>query len=248
MILIDIFSFLRSPSSFFDVGKNETIGRKLLLFKNAFILCFLGSFTLFLFITVPIDSVLKSRFHISLIEDFQEHHKNFLASNSEMLVLIKTCALGPFVEECLFRLPLLTKSLKLRILLLLLLFEDLLPNRFQLDISIFWYSFILLIIFGSVQFSNNIAEENYPNINKKKSYNYMSWVLTVAFGLVHIYNFTPLNWSFIYLYPFYVLPQLVYGVVFSYLAIRNNSLLWPLLLHAFINSTSQIHKLLTELF
>jgi hypothetical protein len=169
------------------------------------------------------------------------------ASRSEMQTLLRICVFGPFIEECLFRLPLITKSLPLKVLLFVLLIEDLLPSQYQLDIPFVWYSILLLIIFGAVIVSNYILKRQCSGIKTDRKYNYHCWFLTIVFGLVHIYNFTPLHLPFIYLYPIYVLPQFLYGIVFSYIAVRYNAMILPLLLHVFINSTGNIHKMLTYL-
>ncbi|TDE12559.1 CPBP family glutamic-type intramembrane protease [Dyadobacter psychrotolerans] len=66
----------------------------------------------------------------------------------------------------------------------------------------------------------------------------------MSFSLIHIGNFSPVNWYFIYLYPIYVFPQFISGVIFSYLAIRYNSIMLPFILHVIINTTPDIIRLL----
>lgn len=245
---IIFYRFYRNPFAYLDVGKNETIKEKVILFKKAFIFCLGSCFIIVIMIALTIESILQSKFNISIFENLHSTWKEFRASNSHLESFLKVGIVGPFSEEILFRLPLITKSLFLRLAIFLGWVDFLMPELFKLKHSSLPYLIILLMIFIGIIVSKKISDQNYQTIFQKKSYNYLCWGLTIAFAVVHIANFTPLNWSFIYLYPFYVLPQFVSGVVFSYLAIRYNSILWPFLLHAAINSASEIHRLLTDIF
>lgn len=242
-----IITFYRNPYSHFNAGKNETIKERVILLKKAFILCLCSVFIIAVIIAV-IEAILESQFNISIIENLHSTWKEFRASYSHLEVFLEVCIMGPFIEEVLFRLPMITKSTFLRLAIFLGWMNFLIPENFKLKIFSLSYGIILLVIFVGIIISKKITNENYQTIFQKKNYNYLCWGLTIAFAVVHISNYVPLNWSVIYLYPFYVLPQFVSGVVFSYLAIRYNSILWPFLLHAAINSTSEIHKLLTDLF
>jgi hypothetical protein len=54
-------------------------------------------------------------------------------------------------------------------------------------------------------------------------------IFTFAFS--HVNNYTPIFWKLIWVYPVYVLPQFFLGVGCSYLRIKYQSMLWPILLH-----------------
>ncbi|MCF2444701.1 CPBP family intramembrane metalloprotease [Dyadobacter sp. CY345] len=247
-MLKNILTFYRNPYAGFNTGKTESIRERLILLKKAFVFCLCSCIVIVLCIIIVIEEILKSKFNISIIENLHNTWNEFRAWNSPLDTFLKVSIIGPFSEEVLFRLPLITKSTFLRLAIFFGWVDFLFPELFNFKYLSWSYGIVLLIILAGILVSEKISDQNFQTIFQKKSYNYMSWVLMVAFGLVHIYNFTPLNWSFIYLYPFYVLPQFVSGIVFSYLAIRFNSLLWPFLLHASINSASQIHRLVTELF
>jgi len=247
-MLKNILTFYRNPYADFNTGKNETIKERLTLFKKAFVFGFCSCFIIVVFKLMVIEEILQSKFNISISEDLHNTWKEFEARNSPLDAFLKISIIAPFSEEILFRLPLITKSPFLRLAIFLGWVDFLFPELCNFKFLSWSYGIILLIILVGILVSEKITDQNYQTIFQRKNYNYMCWGLTIAFGLVHIYNYTPLNWSFVYLYPFYVLPQFVYGVVLSYLAIRYNSLLWPFLLHLTINSTSQIHKFLTDLF
>ncbi|MEO6687094.1 MAG: CPBP family intramembrane glutamic endopeptidase, partial [Dyadobacter sp.] len=103
-------------------------------------------------------------------------------------------------------------------------------------------------IFAGIIIFKNISQRDSTPVFDPKNYNYLCWGSTIVFGLAHVANFAPLQVSIFYLYPLYVLPQFVHGIAQSYLAIRYNSILWSFLLHAAINSTSEIHTFLTYVF
>lgn len=243
----DVIVFYRNPYSYFDNGKAETMHEKLILFRNAFIFCLSSAFIIVLILTF-LEIALKSTFDISIATNLFKNKDGFRARNDHWEAFLKTSVLGPFEEEFIFRLILVTKSPFLRFLILLGWVEYFTSEFLPLRFFSLYYNAILLIILLAIITSKKISDQDFPTIFKKESYNYLCWGLTLAFALVHISNFAPLNWSFIYLYPVYVLPQFVYGVVFSYVAIRYNSIVWPFLLHAAINSTSEIHRLLSDIF
>jgi len=247
-MLKNILTFYRNPYAGFNTGKNEPIKERLILLKKAFVFGLCSCFIIVLFLTLVIEAILNSKFNISISEDLHNTWNEFRVRNSPLDTFLKLSIIGPFSEEVLFRLPLITKSTFLRLAIFFGWVDFLFPELFNFKFLSWSYIIVLLIILAGIIVSEKISDQNYQTIFQKKSYNYLCWGLTVTFGLVHIGNYTPLNWPFIYVYPFYALPQFVYGVVFSYLAIRYNSLLWPFVLHASINSTSQIHTLLTDIF
>ncbi|WP_414675575.1 type II CAAX prenyl endopeptidase Rce1 family protein [Marivirga sp.] len=61
------------------------------------------------------------------------------------------------------------------------------------------------------------------------------------FGLLHLLNFVPLNSTQIILFPFLILPQILFGLAFGYLRLKNG-LIWAIGLHSLINSISFIFK------
>jgi membrane protease YdiL (CAAX protease family) len=194
------------------------------------------------------ETVLKSVFDISIVKNLVDNKEKFRVTNDRWDAFLKISVLGPFEEEFLFRLILVTKSPFLRFVVLLGWIEHFAPQLLQLRFFSMWYNAISLIILLAIITSEKISKQEFSTVFKKDSYNYLCWGLTLAFALGHISNFAPVNWSFFYLYPIYVLPQFLYGIVFSFLAIRYNSILWPFLLHAAINSTAQIHRFLTDIF
>jgi membrane protease YdiL (CAAX protease family) len=242
----DIITFYRNPYACFLVGGRESIKERIVALRKSYFFCLYIAVMIILVIAI-LDGILKNTGNTSILENLRKIRDEFSAANSRLSSFVQTCLIIPFIEESLFRLPLLMKS-SLLIWVIYFFHSIFFLRYFQFEISFWWYYTILILIFAVIIVFNSVYAKDSTPILGAKNYNYLCWGLTIAFALVHINNFAPLNWSFIYLYPIYVLPQFVYGVVLSYLATRYNSIVWPFLLHAAINSTSEIHKLLTDLF
>ncbi|TKT93093.1 CPBP family glutamic-type intramembrane protease [Dyadobacter frigoris] len=240
----NIIGFYYNPYSYFFLGKKERFKEKILLLRKAFILCFLSSFFIVLIITLIIESILKAQFDLSISENLRTNRNEFKIVNSHLESFFKICLLGPFEEEVLFRLPLIKKNKFLLMVVILGWIDYLFPELFHLKFFSIEYNVIIFLILIGLFFNSQIPFKAELTNLEKGSYNYLCWVLILAFGFFHIGNFAPLNWYLIYLYPIYVLPQIIYGVVMSYLTIRYNSILWSFLLHVAINSTSEIYRII----
>jgi len=239
-----IFLFYRNPYSYLNKGLRDSVKERVILMRDAFAMCISSTLAIVLLITV-IEMILKYGFNTSIAKNLNQNRNEFKSANpSGWVSFIKICLLGPFNEEFLFRLLLITKSQIWNVIIFLILIGYLILNLFHLQISFLWYHVTIVLIFVAVLIGNGIDHSNYQPIFEKKNYNYLCWVLILGFGMIHLGNFVPLNWSVFYLYPVYILPQFMYGIVFSYLAIRYNSMIWPFLLHAGINSMAEIYKFL----
>jgi len=238
----DIITFYRNPYSYLNKGQSDSVKEKITSMKDAFMVC-IGSTIL---ITI-IEMILRYCFNTSIVRNLNHNKNEFRSANSSGWVsFMKICLLGPFNEEFLFRLLLITKSQIWNMIIFLILVAYLISNIFYLQISFLWYHVMIMLIFAAVLISNQVNHSDNQPIFEKKNYNYLCWILILAFGMIHLGNFVPLSWSVFYLYPVYVLPQFVYGIVFSYLAIKYNSMIWPFLLHAGINSAAEIYKFLND--
>jgi len=243
----DIITFYRNPYACFQAGSGESIKERIVALRKMYFFCIYMAIMIGLIIVI-LDGILKNTYNISIYENLRKMRAEFRATNSRLDNFLKMCLITPFIEESLFRLPLLTKSRLLRWVVFFVLVQFFFPLPFQLEISFWWYNAILIFIFAGIIIFNDVSQSDSIPVFYPKNYNYLCWGSTIVFSLAHVANFAPLQLSIFYLYPIYVLPQFVHGIAQSYLAIRYNSILWPFLLHAAINSTSEIHKLLTDLF
>ena len=76
-----------------------------------------------------------------------------------------------------------------------------------------------------------------------KFYGWIFYMITVAFGLIHIMNFEP-SLNIYLLAPILVAPQILIGINLGYLRVRFG-LIWSILFHAFYNGVLMSIALLT---
>ena len=187
-----------------------------------------------------VDTILKQ------IMDFSIYHA--LKHNIEILdnyygkkIWIVTVIVVPIAEELLFRLPLPKSKNNVSIGISFMFFyftgdtithlEDFTPLRIFSSVFVYFLCFHFL------------KEETFQHL-RSKYFNVLCWGLIVSFSWLHIGNFQPLHWEVIYLYPLYVLPQLFYGIGLSFLMVKYNNLLWPILLHMLINGVATLLRTL----
>jgi membrane protease YdiL (CAAX protease family) len=209
---------------------NDSSFKKL---KNLFISYLFGTFIIILVILVilnPIDLLLTKYFHFeSILKLISQSHKNIIAYPFYIMIFI-----GPFTEEILFRLGLkLTKfniSIFIGSIFYLLLGGKTINFDIQNQFLIYYIviSFIISVI-SYLYFPSKILDF----LNKKKN-----WLITISiflFGLLHILNIKILHWQLLFLYPFFVLPQIIMGYFITNLRLKYG-FVWGFFLHAFFNT------------
>ncbi|MCR8556042.1 CPBP family intramembrane metalloprotease [Mucilaginibacter sp. BJC16-A38] len=154
--------------------------------------------------------------------------------------MIYICLIGPIMEETVFRLPLSLKRVHVAICIAIAFFmfgnvipfvknlSHLLGKGFALGIRV---AVILAIYFVVVQLIPKGLE---ISDKLKKRIIITSMCL---FALMHIANFIPLQWSLIWVYPIYVLPQFFMGWGITYVRFKHG-FVWGIVLHCLINSVS----------
>jgi hypothetical protein len=170
--------------------------------------------------------------HISLQQLFKK--------TGYLKAMIYICLIGPAIEETIFRLPLSFKRvhIALSFAFAVFLFSSLLPLVKHLNQSIgIWYE--LLIRLAVVGLIFLLIYKLLPNnLSLKPALKKALIIASIClFGLMHISNFSPLQWAIIWVYPIYVLPQLLMGVALSYMRFKNG-FVWGIALHCLINSVA----------
>jgi hypothetical protein len=144
--------------------------------------------------------------------------------------------IGPLLEETIFRLPLSLK--KTHIVLALstaaflfggLFFHHITNPLLNISIRLSISAIIYLICIFTVPDGPAITE-----------YRFRKQLIIVSiclFGLMHISNYAPIQWPLIWIYPIYVIPQLLMGWAITYIRFKNG-FLWGFALHCLINSVS----------
>lgn len=240
-----LFEFFRNPYLFFGKGQGETVREKFDFVRKAILFCISSSFVILMIVVFTIEMPIRLLLNISILKNLEQNRQAFRESTTPLRVILDVCLAAPFFEEGTFRFILILKSRRLQMISILLMFDSI-TSFHSFYISSFQYAVIVLPILCMLFFYNELLIRPEEGVLQKKFYNYACWFSSTSFGLAHIGNFAPIDGSLIFLYPFYVLPQLVYGVVLSYAAIKYKSIILPFLIHAGINSSAEILRLLTN--
>ena len=149
------------------------------------------------------------------------------------------CLIGPLFEELIFRLPLAFKKRQVMVSLLVGIFYmsaiffrgkgEYIQTILQLEIIAMIIIAILCQLFIH---TTNIDISHHG----KKTFIILSILL---FGLLHISNFRPLDTGILWLYPVFVLPQLLMGWAITCIRFKNG-FWWGLSLHCLINTVSTL--------
>ncbi|ASU33490.1 CPBP family glutamic-type intramembrane protease [Mucilaginibacter xinganensis] len=144
--------------------------------------------------------------------------------------------LGPLLEETIFRLPL---SLKKR------------DIAFAFSAAAFLFDSFLFKHISSPMLNIGIRLSisaiiylacifNIPNGLSIVDYRFRNQLIILSmclFGLMHIANYSPIQWPVIWIYPVYVLPQLLMGWAITFVRFKNG-FFWGFALHCIINMVS----------
>lgn len=240
-----LFKFFGNPYSFLGTSQGEKVRERLDFVKKAILFSIGSSLAILMMIAFTIEMPLRNFLNISLFEARTHNMQTFRESLGPTREVLNTCLAAPFFEEGVFRFILIAKSRCLQIISVLLIL-DAITSFHSFFISHFQYDVIVLPVLFMLFCYNIFLTRSDEMVLQKEYYNYACWFSIIIFGLVHIGNFTPIDFSVLFLYPFYVLPQMVYGVVLSYAAVKYKSIILPFLIHAGINSSTEVLSFLTS--
>jgi hypothetical protein len=149
--------------------------------------------------------------------------------------MVFVCLLGPLLEETVFRLPLSFKRIHVAWSLALAIFVGgstlfkqstiAAPLTIAAAISV-WLIIRYLIPYGFGQ-------------QRSPYKRYFVVASIVIFGLMHVSNYSPLQWPIIFIYPIYVLPQVCMGWGITYVRFKNG-FFWAVGLHCLINTVAML--------
>ena len=152
--------------------------------------------------------------------------------------LLLTTVKAPIIEEITFRL--LLKPTRFNVALSMAFFVFLLtdtvfyfsifPNQTIIITSFFLFC-ILYVIYNPVWLS-------LLKITSTK----LLIITSLCFGAIHVTNFSPIYGDLFFLYPVYVLPQILLGFILGIIRIRNG-FFWAVILHVLINGSVSWYKL-----
>lgn len=192
---------------------------------------------------VALDLLLVHIFHFHSILDQLRETRNMLIKHNSVIAI---CAFTtvPLVEELIFRLPLVPKKYFLFVSSILILYVSLGGKTYN---TIFFHDYLKIIIFIILSLSlyftiNNITFAKISDFIHKHYRTYF-YLLTLSFGLLHIFNADSIQWQIFYLYPLFVLPQIILGFAIAYL--RNTlHFVYGLALHILVNLISILFTLI----
>ncbi|WP_408733657.1 type II CAAX prenyl endopeptidase Rce1 family protein [Mucilaginibacter sp.] len=213
--------------------------------KTVLILKTYGLIWLFIIFTVPLillaDHIATHVFHYNSISDQNSvTFQHLIKKIGYLTAIIYICLIGPLLEETIFRLPLSFKKthIALSLAVAVLLFSSAIPYVKTLNHSIGFASVLLIrIVLAGLIYAlivNLIPRQILLSRSTKKKLIITSICL---FGLMHVSNYSPLHWAIIWIYPIYVLPQLLMGWALSYIRFKNG-FIWGVVLHCLINSVT----------
>ncbi|MGZ3873218.1 MAG: hypothetical protein ACXVJD_09890 [Mucilaginibacter sp.] len=149
--------------------------------------------------------------------------------------------IGPLLEEMVFRLPLSLKKkhIALAFAAALFLFAGVIFLHFK---GLLVNFSIRLVLSAAVYFTGILLLPAGLSVIGYRFYKQLIVLSICLFGLMHIGNYTPLQWPLIWIYPVYVLPQLLMGWAITYIRFKNG-FLWGFALHCLINSVSVLFSM-----
>jgi hypothetical protein len=175
--------------------------------------------------------------HKSLDHQSREMIKQLFKKMGYIPAFIFVCVIGPMLEELMFRSPLTFKrrQIALAIVIASVYFG---LNVFHIEVTEPWVAFtvlVVLVIAGiGLLFIPNTSLIIPPE--RQKLFIMLSIFL---FGLMHIFNFKPIEWPLIWIYPLFVMPQMIMGWAITYIRFKNG-FFWGVALHCMINTISTL--------
>ncbi|RYU91484.1 CPBP family intramembrane metalloprotease [Mucilaginibacter terrigena] len=190
-------------------------------------------------VSVVCDYLVTNVFHLKSIRtQYWQSMLKFFKMYGYARAIVYICIIAPVVEECIFRLPLTLKKQHIALALgfAMLLASRLIPGLQQQGTVIKLLVWAVLITSGYLIFNRFLPEIKPPG---KRLQTRVTVISIIVFGLMHISNYMPLHWDILFIYPFYVLPQLFMGWFLTYIRFKNG-FVWGIALHMLINSVSML--------
>lgn len=164
-------------------------------------------------------------------------------TNNSFCIVFLAAFFVPTVEETMFRLWLSFDprhiAISFSVILTYLIFglKDLFNVNLQALAIILSFIVISLVIFRVLR-----DKHTKQYLGRFISIRVVGSISAISFGLVHITNFAPINMNIWFLYPIYVLPQVVLGYLIVFLRLKHG-FIYGLGLHILVNFIAVLMKL-----
>ncbi len=177
------------------------------------------------------DMLIFKRFAFSFLTTIKEKQAEGLKDISVFFIVL----IGPFMEELIFRLPLVLKRRNIQISLcfLTLYYVGDKITKMSLGNYLTWIKIIPILLV--ILFGKHFILERHLILIKKTYFKIYFLTLSIVFGLLHIINFyTVIPNNLLIFAPLFILPHIILGGFIGYLRIKNNFFI-GLLFHCFYN-------------
>jgi hypothetical protein len=179
--------------------------------------------SVYLFIDILLNIIIIIPLYL-LFEQFFDTYNEFLENDFEIILL--GVLIVPFIEELLFRWPMVYKEQHFK-LLLVLVSLILIPVYWHIGLA------LLISVFYLVSFDwKKDYKYDIEGLHAKYS-RHIFWILTVSFALVHMSNYDFQSIP-IWVYPFMVIPQFIGGALLGLVRIRFG-LRYSIIMHSLFN-------------
>ncbi|MGN6394629.1 MAG: CPBP family glutamic-type intramembrane protease [Mucilaginibacter sp.] len=215
------------PNSFFD---------KLLNLLKTYGILFLALIAISPTILM-VDYFVVHVLHYKTISGAQKHGMSqFLHKMGYWKALVYICLIGPLIEETVFRLPLSLKKKHIALgfaaaafLFSSFFLKEIKSPLLNLSARLLLGGLVYVICFFTAPKGLSVIGHRFRK--------HLIVLSVLLFGLMHIGNYNPVQWPVIWIYPAYVLPQILMGWAITYVRFRDG-FWWGFALHCMINSVS----------
>lgn len=202
------------------------------LFRNYWLM--LGTYFLFFFLLGFLTTVIPS---IDLEKYQQTELFNFM-NESPLAFVIMAVVIAPILEESLFRSLVKPSLTEIYIFICAVLSFAALAFIPAEANAILKYSLVVLSAFLLLLFFLALKPARF--LRKFRVFLYRNyvifWIITaILFGLVHVWNYIE-GWQFDIILLILIFPRIIAGYFFGKIKIENQSLIWPIYLHAMNNA------------
>ncbi|MCW8310728.1 CPBP family intramembrane metalloprotease [Sphingobacterium sp. InxBP1] len=166
-----------------------------------------------------------------------------LTNNNSFLIVLLAAFFVPIVEETMFRLWLSLDARHIAISFSAILTYFLLGIKDLFKVNLMTLAIILsFIMIGLVIYRFLKGKDIEGYLTRFISIKFLGSISAIAFGLIHITNFAPINTNIWFIYPIYVLPQIVLGYLTVYLRLKHG-FIYAVGLHVLVNFIAVLMKI-----
>ncbi|GAB3936309.1 CPBP family glutamic-type intramembrane protease [Mucilaginibacter myungsuensis] len=243
-----MFQELFTVSQYPSLQPDQTFGAKLLRVFKTYGLVFLGLIAVGPILVLADKFVKEVLHHKSLLDINQKQFSQLYKYLGKPLAVTFICVIGPLMEELIFRLWLNFKKRYIAVsaLIAMVYFGMAILKRVTPQL---WLPITIGLATGAL-FTLLFRYRNIPSGATAQVSDIVKHRLIilsmVAFALMHVSNYRP-ELSLFWIYPIYVIPQLIMGWGITYVRFKNG-FAWGVVLHMLMNTVATLAGLWMKKF